>query len=388
MKPYWYVKLLLLALSRLFPKLGLSNLKHVRGYRRKRRGAKRAESSIVSPNKTAYELLGHLPNGAKVAIVSPFHSDEYVSTLQDRGLLVRNISQHPIQDFCFLSQSKQELVVEGSSSFAVWAATLNTKAESIRLYRNVPSAVEHQNEQTILNWMPRDSGARIQYVVVEASNSQLVKEQIDSSSTEEKPTPSGSSMPDESTAPLLQTGPVTIVIQLSGEMGNNLAKIATGKGLQLWARREFGIETDLVLRHQDHTKWISGMKDTKKCFPKFRYWDFELGNGPNYDERLEQQKRWLEGKSALLQLTTARSEDVDESLSTLRTILQTERNFTDLTNSRNITLPFLLADHLALIDLWPDRFYDDYRDFFEFDYKACCKVKPDPDESVFVSHEV
>jgi hypothetical protein len=284
--------------------------------------------------------------------------------LRSRGLLVRIVSQHDIEDFCFLSRAKKELVADRLSPFSVWAATLNAKVQVIRLY-NLKSA--GGEVPAPVSWLPPIPGSRIHYVALKADKN--VISTIGESKKEDR----------------LELSPITIVVQLSGEMGNNVAKIATGKGLQLWAQRQYGIATDLVLRHQEHSKWIGAMRDTKKCFPKLRGFDFTLGNGRNYNERTAQQDQLLGAKSALLRLTTARVEDIEETLSTLRGILQSETNVTVQGNSSNITLPFLLVDRLAAIDVWADKFYDEYRQIFEFNYKECCKAKPDPDETVFVS---
>jgi hypothetical protein len=338
----------------------------------------------LSPSKAANELLGHLPNGSKVAIVSTFRSDGYVSALQARGLLARIVSQRDIQDFCFLSRAKKELVTERVSSFSVWAATLNTEVQSVRFYEIQSSNGDEQPLQTTVSWLPPVPGSRIHYIKLEADQNSTSS--IGKSKKERLGGQSLSPKRNGLKSSLGEVPPVTIVVQLSGEMGNNIAKLATGKGLQLWAQRQYGITTDLVLRHQEHPKWVKGMRDLKKCFPHLRGFDFELGNGPNYNERTAQQQQLLGNKSALLRLTTARVGDIEETLSTLRGIQPGTKGIIVQGSSSNITLPFLLADHLALIDVWADKFYDDYRQFFEFDYKECCKTKADPGESVFVSY--
>lgn len=61
----------------------------------------------------------------------------------------------------------------------------------------------------------------------------------------------------------------TIVVQLSGEMGNNLHKIAFARGLQIQAM-ERDVSTNLILRHDvgDDSKWRRARSLISRCFPK------------------------------------------------------------------------------------------------------------------------
>lgn len=301
-----------------------------------------------------------------------------------------------------LFNGERSSVFQKSSSFRakmtpnvttpIWMAR---KRKSAAAHPAVNESLRREKGQNV-TWFPKHPLSRTNNVTVEPNASSLLannKSDVNVSSPMDRPevgattAPPWSSKQYETAASIINLGsPVTIVVQLSGEMGNNLAKLATGRGLQLWARHFYGIETDLVLRHQEHSKWVGAMKDLTRCFPKLRNWDFQLGNGPNYGERLAQQNQLLgTNRSSFLHLKTSRLEDIHQSLSTLRSILQTEQNVTMLSNSQNITLPFLLADRLSKIDLWPDMLYDEYRKLFEFDDDACCKSKADPVESVFVS---
>lgn len=84
--------------------------------------------------------------------------------------------------------------------------------------------------------------------------------------------------------------PATIVVQLSGEMGNNMCKLAQGHALSQWLKELTGLPTELVLRHQDASKWIGAAKDMRQCFPAFRHADFEQGNTPEFDTGVNLQK--------------------------------------------------------------------------------------------------
>ena len=92
----------------------------------------------LSPNKTAYELFGHLNPGDKVAITTRFGDKDvepYVSALQARELQVRVIEgQSGTQDFCFLMSAQKELVGSFLSTFVSWAAYLGDMKRA-NLYR-------------------------------------------------------------------------------------------------------------------------------------------------------------------------------------------------------------------------------------------------------------
>jgi hypothetical protein len=191
--------------------------------------------------------------------------------------------------------------------------------------------------------------------------------------------------------------PTSIVIELSGEMANNLCKLAAGKSLQLWAKREYGIDTNLVLR-KEYPDLVGALEKVKTCFPRFRSVDFMEGNGPVFDNRNEQQREMFGiNQSSLFRVTTARVDDIENTLSTLSNVLRTNMNANNNNNNNRmitshveienntITLPFLYVSYLALIDVWVDNSYEDLQQFLAFNRSECCKLTADPDETVFVS---
>ena len=185
--------------------------------------------------------------------------------------------------------------------------------------------------------------------------------------------------------------PISIVVQLSGEMGNNLHKIAFGRALQNLVKERYQMDTKLVFRHQEskikRLKWISAKNDIQKCFPKLRHFDFELGNSDEFEKRRSQQANWLGGEAAqLLQLENGISaSQTDKGLEYLQRLVanQTDRTIMEPPNA-NISLPFIYS--LNFVDYsWIDRYYDDFRELLTFDELACCNLVPGADESVFVS---
>jgi hypothetical protein len=179
------------------------------------------------------------------------------------------------------------------------------------------------------------------------------------------------------------TQPATIVVQLSGEMGNQLSKIAHGHALFLWLKREFRLDATVVLRHQTHPKWVGGRDNVQNCFPATRSYDFSGANTLEFENRSRQQSAWL-GSSLDAINNPESAANVSSALQLFAQLNRSEMHEQHSMSNSNISLPFLYADLLVSNDLFMDRFYDDFRELFRFD-SACCHHRPEPDESVFVS---
>lgn len=121
---------------------------------------KKLEFEELSAQKIAYQLMGNLKEGDKVAITTRIFSDsveEIVTALRGRGLRVRVISgQSGVEDFCFLQKAQKELVGMVRSSFVLWAAYLGN-AKQVRMY-NVDSLFTRNVKEAggvrrnIFNW--------------------------------------------------------------------------------------------------------------------------------------------------------------------------------------------------------------------------------------------
>ena len=183
------------------------------------------------------------------------------------------------------------------------------------------------------------------------------------------------------------TKPISIVVQLSGEMGNNLHKIAFGRALQNLVKERYQMNTELVFRRQERGgKWVFAKKDIQKCFPNLRHIDFELGNSDEFDERRSQQTNWV-GREAsqLLELQNGiNASHIDKGLEYLHRLVANQTDRTKEPPNANISLPFIYSQNFVDYSLI-DRYYDDFRELFAFDEEACCNLGPDADESVFVS---
>jgi hypothetical protein len=97
----------------------------------------------LGPKQTASDLLGHLRQGDKVAVVSRFSNgelDKYLSAMRDRGLRVRLIKgQSGRQDFCFLRSAQKEMVGVSISTYFYWAARLSNASRVVTYSLDVPS---------------------------------------------------------------------------------------------------------------------------------------------------------------------------------------------------------------------------------------------------------
>ena len=169
------------------------------------------------------------------------------------------------------------------------------------------------------------------------------------------------------------------VAQLSGEMGNNLGKLAHGYGLAWWLMQQHKNEAivNIVLRHQERPKWERGRAALQKCFPNTRKLDFEAGNTQEFHNRRQEQQQkneWLlRGEDQFSEAPMGRTEsEIDEFLEgflALRRQYETNRldDSSSNNNNNNISLPFLYTNNLVELSAFMDRFYDDYRRLFQFD---------------------
>lgn len=187
----------------------------------------------------------------------------------------------------------------------------------------------------------------------------------------------------------------TIIVQLSGEMANNLHHIAHGVGLQLLAKEEFDIDCNIVLRHSEgpnnrspKPKWKSARDNIQACFPTLAQWKFSEGNNKDFTYKHALQQAWLGGRMDHL-LGLINSKD----LSTVRRGLEFFSNeiLTDAQrpvpedehpDASRIRVPFLYSETL---DAFPiiDLYYDQIRNLMQFNDSACCGEVPNVQDSVF-----
>jgi hypothetical protein len=188
----------------------------------------------------------------------------------------------------------------------------------------------------------------------------------------------------------------TIVVFLTGHFGNYISGIAHAKGLQLSLLKEYGIRADLALFHDQNPRvWKRVRRELQLCFPNLRPLDFAKANGPEYQERARQQNEWL-GTQQRRRLSSI-NQAINPPYALVGVINETNvmaglqhyhELLTDPTRpnipaNANLAVPFLFSTTFSS-SFVVDKFYDEIRNFLQFD-DSCCGQVPDPDESVFVS---
>lgn len=134
----------------------------------------------ITPKQTADVLLGHLQPGDKVVITSRFQNErlqDLVMALQAKGLVVRVLEgQTGEQDFCFLLQSKKELVGNFQSTFVFWGALLGN-ARIVRLYtldnprlRQRCGPEDVVRRRFLFNWTHPNLANRVQLQLIQVDN--------------------------------------------------------------------------------------------------------------------------------------------------------------------------------------------------------------------------
>lgn len=183
----------------------------------------------------------------------------------------------------------------------------------------------------------------------------------------------------------------TIVVQLSGEMANNLHHVAHGLGLQLLAKEEFDIDCNIVLRHHEgpnnrspRPKWKSARDNIQMCFPNLAKWHFAKGNTKDFLQRQNLQREWL-GKRMDHMTGLINSGDLSAMRQGLEFLVNDVLNDPKrplIDQQSELRIPYLYSETL---DVFPmiDRYYDQIRELMRFNDTACCAKIPDPDDSVF-----
>ena len=164
---------------------------------------------------------------------------------------------------------------------------------------------------------------------------------------------------------------------LTGEFGNNLGTLTFAYSLKFWLEEEYGIHANVVPKRWKHGNWkVRTMQPLQKCIPISRNWDFETAYKPEVEILSQEQvQRW-----PFLEKAPYKTEaEVNEYLSKFKEILLSGEARPP---NDTISFPFIFADNLAWEGPHADRYYDKLRQTFQWD-PACCKLKPDPDETVF-----
>ena len=183
---------------------------------------------------------------------------------------------------------------------------------------------------------------------------------------------------------------ITIVVDLSGELANNLHHIAHGVGLQRWAKERHDIDSNLILRHDTgpnsrsaKPKWKSARDDILQCFPNLQ-WSFTAGNNKDFQRQQYLQSQWLGPKHDELigLINSEKPRDISAGLELLAKDIIVDPDRPAIEEGATIQLPYLLSQSLHVFPFIDD-YYDHFRDMFQFNTSHCCAELPKKDESVF-----
>jgi hypothetical protein len=181
----------------------------------------------------------------------------------------------------------------------------------------------------------------------------------------------------------------TIIIHMSGEMGNHINHIAHAYPIAWWAERKYGIKTRMIIRDQVIRGRISPKSGSvkrifMKCFPHLQtLYGSPRANSPEYGIRMAQQHAWDMANETIMHHINngIRSEsDVDVTLEHLQFLVQSD-SIPVIDENATITLPLLESIRMENA-LFVDWFYYDLRWLLRFNDTACCKALPDADETV------
>jgi hypothetical protein len=273
--------------------------------------------------------------------------------------------------YCLLAHDAGEQLVATQTSLTLWAALANTASQTIQL-------VGHDsNNHDATSYDAKDIRSRIQIIqFTPTTNTTLETIQVDKE-------------PPHNTNPLLLLGtpekPLTLVILLSGEMGNQLSKIAHGYGMKWILEEDYNITTRIVLQHQPNLKWVRARWSVVTCFPQTSSWDFAEGNTEEFNVRHSQQRKWLgDDVTEILTVKDCNFEScLRQAFETLVNVINNSSR-PAIPDNANITLPFLQSNTYGNVGYINDRFYERLLDLFQYDQLKpdCCKERAMPNDVV------
>ena len=220
---------------------------------------------------------------------------------------------------------------------------------------------------------------------------------------------------------------LSIIVQLSGEMGNHISKLASGLAIALKWQKQINMYSqerslpppDLLLRHQDHPKWVRAASHFQTCLPNVASLNLSAANTDEFQIKMNQQKQYrvaVKSNGGMKESSLSLAEYLDgiNSNSSKRvdsTISWLADNFDSISstsssssswgsedpslttqNTSQISFPFLYSNYFTGQDFFMDEYYSAFRRYFEWDYDKpeCCANNnnnnnnmPDADETVF-----
>jgi hypothetical protein len=183
---------------------------------------------------------------------------------------------------------------------------------------------------------------------------------------------------------------VTLVVQLPQTLGRALDVIAAARVVKSMARRNFSIDTQLLLRVHASPRGRTTALHLQSCFPNLlQSSEFQIGSILELDERTRQMnERWENSNVSGPMVDLAVTNDgVRQTLQLLQSMLEEEPLSRGLYPSSNATIsvPFLQINKTFQSKYLVDTSnLDDIRSLLTFVGDECCSLLPEPDETVLV----
>eukprot|EP00546_Thalassionema_frauenfeldii_P016323 CAMPEP_0178896888 /NCGR_PEP_ID=MMETSP0786-20121207/1435_1 /TAXON_ID=186022 /ORGANISM="Thalassionema frauenfeldii, Strain CCMP 1798" /LENGTH=351 /DNA_ID=CAMNT_0020567365 /DNA_START=105 /DNA_END=1160 /DNA_ORIENTATION=+ len=184
------------------------------------------------------------------------------------------------------------------------------------------------------------------------------------------------------------TPKITIVIQLGGEMGNHLSRIAFGYALHWILQEDYQMTSEIVLRHQDNSKWMRTQYFMQTCFPKLQAMNFSQGNTPELDQKWQQQKDFFGNATRLVHYAQGSFCDdaicIQRHTKELQKVLQQIKETTNsaknlIPNNTTATTPqevlVMAAQCPQAIGHINDRYNDRFQTMFQMDSSCCNRTE-------------
>jgi hypothetical protein len=184
---------------------------------------------------------------------------------------------------------------------------------------------------------------------------------------------------------------------------------------------EFGVKSQILLRHGERPKWKNGGQGLKSCFPFFRSLNFGEANTPLFEQRQQEQSELflqlgfndsdfisqtfgpyppsptrflprdvvIDALGRFANFTTQNGVDVSHHPAATKNDTAAAASVSPGPKeepSANISVPFLYVMWMYMSDWVKDDYMDEFRHLFAFETTAttCCGILPDADETVFV----
>lgn len=327
------------------------------------------------------------PNGTRVVLLSPSGNtvntslSHFTTELQKKKAYIVEsaLVAGSLARYCMLKEQQHrigyEFVANLDSSLAQWVAM--TMLEAVPTSARLIGALSSENKNV-------RSNVRIEPLP------DIVSTDIKEAQTKPPMNNSGTGeifSTDQSIPVGHQNNPVSIVVGLGGEMGNQISMIAHGHSLKWMLAEDYNVSAAVILRHQPHNKWIRARESMVTCYPNIRYMNFSAGNIPEFDERSHQLSRWLGNHMVhIFGFHLAIQEvQIRESLEALVQVLSNVTGRPTVPSNATLTLPFIQTSTYAMGGYVNDRYYDRLRDMFQFDFdnpKCCGNERPQANETV------